>query len=101
VTVRRDPPPQTAVSRWVSLAALMFAVLAPVLFVMIFLLPGIGFETGRTFLPFAIAATALGLAASIWAIVLPRSRAVGVTTLFIVVPCAFLAAIGVISLVSG
>ena len=99
--VSRDPTPQTRTSRQISLAAVMFAVLAPVLYVLIFFLVFIGYDTaGRTLSPFAITATAAGLVSSIWAVCLPRSRVVGITTLLVMVPCTVLAALAVISLLS-
>lgn len=98
----KDPSPQTGVTRAVSLASVMLAVLAPVLFVLIFFLASIGYTmAGPTLSPFAIAATIVGLVASIWAVVLPRTRVVGITTLLVMVPCAFLAAISVVSLLTA
>lgn len=89
-------------TRAVSLAAVMFAVLAPVLFVLIFFLVSIGYLTaGQTLSPFAITATVLGLVSSVWAVVLPRTRVVGVTTLLVMAPCAILAGLSALSLASG
>jgi len=102
VSAHRDPAPQTATSRRVSLAAVMFSVLAPVMFVVIFLLVAVGYDTaGLTLSPFAIGATALGLVASVWALVLRRSRVVGVTTLLVMLPCAVLAALSGVALASA
>ena len=99
--VRQDPQPQTGLTRAVSLAAVMFAVLAPVLYVSIFSLVAVGVDAaGRLFSPFAVGATVLGLVASIWAIVLPRTRVLGIVTLLVMVPCAFLAALSIVSLFS-
>ncbi|MEY2847518.1 MAG: hypothetical protein RI885_183 [Actinomycetota bacterium] len=98
----RDPVPQSQTSRLVSLSAVMFSVLAPLLFVLIFVLvTTIGYATaGRTLAPLAIGATALGLVSSVAALCIPRSRVVGVTTLLVILPCVVLAGLAVVSLVS-
>lgn len=99
---KKDPQPQTQLTRMVSLVAIMFAVLAPVIFVLTFFLVSIGLtQAGRAFSPFGIVATAIGLVASIWAVTLPRTRVVGITTLLVILPCTFLAALGVVSLLSA
>jgi hypothetical protein len=102
MTMRRDPVPQSQASRVVSLSAVMFSVLAPLLFVIIFLLvTTFGYSTaGRTLAPLAIGATALGLISSVAALCIPRSRVVGVTTLLVMLPCLVLASIAVFSLTS-
>ena len=97
----RDPVPQTRTSRQISLGAIMFSVLAPMLYVIIFFLVSIGYTTaGRTLAPFAITATVAGLICSIWAVFLPRSRVVGITTGLVMLPCVVLAAVAAISLAS-
>lgn len=99
--VGQDPVPQTRITRTVSLAAVMFAVLAPVLYIVIFGLISAGVDqAGRLYAPFAITATLLGLACSIWATTIPRSRIVGITTLLVLVPCVFLATLSVLALLS-
>ncbi len=98
----RDPVPQTRTSRQISLGAIMFSVLAPMLYVIIFFLVSIGYTTaGRTLAPFAITASVAGLVCSTWAVFLPRSRVVGITTGLVIVPCLVLAVVAVISLVAG
>lgn len=98
----RDPAPQTGTSRQISLGAVMFAVLAPTLYVIIFFLVSIGYATaGRTLAPFAITATVAGAVCSAWAVFLPRSRVVGITTGLVILPCVALAAVAVISLAAG
>ncbi len=80
----------------------MFAILAPVLFILIFFLLSIGYLTaGQTLAPLAILATVLGLVASAWAVALPRARVVGITTLLVIVPCTFLAALAIVSVFSA
>ena len=100
--VGQDPAPQTRLTRTVSLAAVMFAVLAPVLYIVIFGLISVGVDSaGRVYSPFAITATLLGLVSSIWAITIPRARIVGITTLLVLVPCVFLAVLSVVAIFSA
>lgn len=99
--VKRDPDPPTPVSRTVAFGAVFFAIVAPLVFLVILGLGSIGVvEAGRTFAPFAITATVLGLVASVWAIAMPRTRATGITTMVVMVPCVFLAAINLVSLLA-
>ncbi|MFP7759890.1 hypothetical protein [Marisediminicola sp. LYQ134] len=99
---RRDPSPQTALTRTVSLAAVTFAILAPLFFVIIFFLASIGYSTaGATLSPFAILSTGLGTIAAVWAVCLARTRVVGITTLLVMVPCLFLASIALLTLLAG
>lgn len=100
--VMRDPDPATPVSRTVAFAAALFAIVAPVVFLVILGLGSIGVtDAGRTFAPFAITATVLGTIASIWAIVIPRTRGIGITTMVVMVPCLVLAALNILSIATS
>ncbi len=87
--------------RLVALAAMVLSVLAITIFVVI-LLMGMGgsTEVGRVFGPFGIAATVLGLVAAVWATLDRETRAAGVVSLAILVPCVFLAFVSLVALLS-
>jgi hypothetical protein len=87
--------------RLVALAAMVLSVLAITIFVVI-LLMGIGGATdiGRVFGPVGIGATLLGLIAAVWATLDRETRAAGVVSLAILVPCVFLAFVSAVALLS-
>lgn len=91
--------PLTWLQRGVIVAAILLAVIAATIFVVVLVVgSGGGAEVGRIFSPIAIAATALGLVASLAAVVDARTRTVGITTMLVLVPCAFLAALSLVAL---
>ncbi|MBC7517389.1 MAG: hypothetical protein H7248_00640 [Microbacteriaceae bacterium] len=101
MSARHDPPPQTGLSRAISLVALMSGILAPILFVLIFFLASIGFATaGRVLSPLALTATLFGVISAIAATAHPRTRTLGITIALVMVPCAFLGAISLIGMLS-
>ncbi len=94
-------PAPSRLVRMVALAAMVLSVLAITVFAVILLL-GVGGSTeiGRVFGPVGIAATALGLVAAVWATLSRETRAAGVVSLAILVPCVFLAFVSVVALLS-
>jgi hypothetical protein len=87
--------------RLVALAAMVLSVLAITIFVVILFMGMDGSsEVGRVFGPFGIAATVLGLVAAIWATLDRETRAAGVVSLAILMPCAFLAFVSTVALLS-
>jgi hypothetical protein len=90
--------PPSAYQRTVMIAAVTFTVLAAIIYVLVLLLGGGSSDIGRIFLPVAIAATGIGLVASIAAIVDERARTIGITTAIVLLPCAFLAALSFVAL---
>ena len=58
-------------------------------------------DIGRIFGPFGVAATVLGLIAAVWATLDRETRAAGVVSLAILVPCVFLEFVSVVALVSA
>jgi hypothetical protein len=88
--------------RIMALAAMVLSILAITIFVMILLLgTGGSTEVGRVFGPFGIAATVLGLVAAVWATLHRGTRAAGVVSLAILVPCVFLAFVSTVALISA
>lgn len=87
--------------RLVALAAMVLSVLAITTFAVV-LLMGMGgaTEIGRIFGPIGIAATVLGLIAAIWAALDRETRAAGVLSLAILVPCVLLAFVSAVALLS-
>jgi ABC-type transport system involved in cytochrome c biogenesis permease component len=100
--VAKPAPARGRPPRPVALAAMVLSVLAITIFVVI-LLMGMGgaTEIGRIFGPLGIAATGLGLIAAIWATLDRETRAAGVVSLVILVPCVFLALISAVALISA
>ena len=98
-TVELGPP--TAYQRSIMIAAVTFTAMAATLFVVILIVGGADApEIGRVFSPVAIAATALGLIASIAALVDQRTRTLGITTGIVLVPCVLLAGLSAVALYS-
>lgn len=96
-----DLGPPSPYQRMVMIAAIVFTVLAATIFVVILLVGGADApEIGRVFSPVGVAATVLGLIASIAALVDPRTRTLGITTSLVLVPCVLLAALSLVILFS-
>ena len=96
-----DLGPPSAYQRMVMIAAIVFTVLAATIFVVILVAGGKEApEIGRVLSPVGIAATVLGLIASIAALVDPRTRTLGVTTTLALAPCAVLATLSAVALFS-
>ncbi|MFC0678641.1 hypothetical protein ACFFGH_12395 [Lysobacter korlensis] len=97
----RPAPEPSRLFRMVALAAMVLSVLAITIFVVIlFMGMGGSTEVGRVFGPFGIAATVLGLIAGVWATLHRGTRAAGVVSLAILVPCVFLAFVSLVALLS-
>jgi hypothetical protein len=94
-----ERPPLSGLARLVSLAAIMFTVVAGTIFVMIIVL-GSGGETALAdvFGPIAIGATVLGLASAIVATVQARTRTLGILCLLVLLPCVVLSLLTLIAL---
>ena len=89
-------------NRIVALAAMVLSVLAITIFLVILLMGiGGGTQLGPIFGPFGIAATVLGLIAAVWAATQRDTRAAGVVSLAILVPCVFLAFVSTVALLSA
>jgi carbon starvation protein CstA len=87
--------------RPVALAAMVLSVLAITIFLVVLVMGMDGStDIGRIFGPFGIAATVLGLIAAVWATLDRETRAAGVVSLAILVPCVFLAFVSVVALLS-
>ena len=85
----------------VALGAIMAASIAATVFVVVLVLGADGVtEVGRVFSPIAVAATLAALVFGVLALIRPRIRAVGVTTLIVVIPCLFLSLLSVVALTS-
>jgi hypothetical protein len=95
-------PAQERRIRPVALAAMVLSVLAITIFLCVLLMGMSGStEVGRVFGPFGIGATVLGLIAAVWATLDRATRAAGVVSLAILVPCVFLAFVSAVALLSA
>ena len=94
-----DRPPLTGLARIVSLAAIMFTVVAGTIFVMVIVL-GSGGDTdlAGVFGPIAIGATVLGIVAAIAAVVRARTRVLGILCLLVLLPCVVLSLLTLVAL---
>ncbi|PRY69922.1 hypothetical protein B0I08_10144 [Glaciihabitans tibetensis] len=94
-----DPPPLTGLARVVSLAAIMFTVVAGTIFVMVIVLGSGGDTTlAAVFGPVAIGATILGLASAVSATVRARTRVLGILCLLVLLPCVVLSLLTLVAL---
>jgi hypothetical protein len=96
-----DRPPLTGVARLVSLAAIMFTVVAGTIFVMIIVLGSIGdTNLADVFGPIAIGSTVLGIVAAVAAAVRVRTRVLGTLCLLVLLPCVVLSLLTLVALTS-
>jgi hypothetical protein len=96
-----DRPPLTGLARVVSLAAIMFTVVAGTIFVMIIVLGSVGdTNLADVFGPIAIGATVLGMVAAIAAIARVRTRVLGILCLVVLLPCVVLSLLTLVALSS-
>ncbi len=87
--------------RLAAQGALTLAITAGSLFILIVVLgTGGSTELADIFGPIAVVATVLGIVTGILATINPRTRTVGITALFILVPCLFLSALTLVALLS-
>ena len=87
--------------QFIALGAIMAASIAATVFVVVLVLGADGAtEVGRVFSPIAVVATVVALVFGVLALMRTRIRAVGATTLIVVVPCLFLSLLSIVALTS-
>lgn len=85
----------------IALGAIMAASIAATVFIVVLVLGADGAtEVGRVFSPIAVGATLVALVFGVLGVMRARIRAVGVTTLIVVVPCLFLSLLSIVALIS-
>lgn len=96
-----ERPPLRGWPRVVSLAAILFAVLAGTIFIVVIVL-GSGGDTrlGSVFGPVGIAATVIGLITAIAALVNRQSRVLGVLAIILLLPSVVLSALTLVAIAS-
>ena len=96
-----EPVPLRGFARLAAQGGLLLAVFAGTIFLVIVILGAGGSQhLAPVFGPVAVVATALGLIAGVIAIVNPRSRGLGITTVVILLPCTLLSFLTIVAAVS-
>jgi hypothetical protein len=93
-----ERPPLKGFARAISLTAITLAVLAGTIFIVVIVLGSGGVQSvAQVFGPIGIAATVLGVAASIFAITQQRTRVLGITALLVLLPSCVLSLLTIVA----